>query len=98
MAKGSEKLYSTAEIMLATGVGRGTVTNRAKKLGFKRDGKGYTAEQAFQIVTLPLMSHRKSEESAMELRDTLNQMIEEKGVPMCIVQNKKGEWQMEYRK
>lgn len=98
MEKDSERLYTTAEIMLATGVGRGTVTNRAVKLGFKRDGQGYTAEQAFQIVTLPIISHRKSEEAAMELRERLNQMIKESGAPMCIVQNKNGEWQMEYRK
>ncbi len=98
METDKEKLYSTAEIMLATGVGRGTITNRALKLGYVRDGQGYTAEQVFQILTIPLQNHRRSEEAAMELRETLNQMIEDSGIPMCFVQNKNGEWKMEHRK
>lgn len=95
----SEKRYTPAEIVLATGISRYTVRNRAIKLGYETsDGTGYTAEQVMAMVTIPLQFHRKSEEAAMELRETLNKMIEENNVPMCIVQNKKGEWQMEYHK
>lgn len=93
--KGETK-YTTAEVMLATGVGRGTVTNRAKKLGFKRDGTGYTAEQVLEIIAMPLMVHRKSEEMAMELRGKLNDMFREKNIPMGVVANKKGEWKLEF--
>lgn len=91
----NEKLYTTAEIMLATGLQRGTITNRAFTLGFERNGKGYTAQQVLQIVTMPLQRHRKSEEAAIELRERLNKMIVENGIPMAIVQNRKGEWTME---
>lgn len=90
-----DKLYTTAEIMLATGLQRGTVTNRAHTLGFERNGQGYTAQQVLQIVTMPLQRHRKSEEAAIELRERLNRMIEDNGIPMAIVQNRKGEWTME---
>ena len=94
----SEKLYTTAEIMLATGLQRGTITNRAVRLGFKRNGTGYTAEQIFQIVTVPLQIHRKSEENALELRERLNEMIAENNIPMWIVQDRNGQWTMEVRK
>lgn len=92
-----EKLYTTAEIMLATGMGRGTITNRAKRLGMKRTGFGYTSEQVLRIVTQPMLSHRKSEAAAMELREKLNAMIEEAGYPMCIVSNKDGTWRIEQK-
>ena len=91
------KLYTTAEIMLATGLQRGTITNRVVRLGFKRNGTGYTAEQIFKIVTVPLQIHRKSEENAMELRERLNSMIAESNLPIGIVQNGSGEWTMEIR-
>lgn len=81
-----EKLYTTAEIMLATGLQRGTVTNRALKLGFERNGVGYTAMQVLQIITQPLEIHRRNEENAMELRERLNRMITEGELPMAIVQ------------
>ena len=55
-----EKLYTTAEIMLATGLQRGTIANRIFKPGYTRAGKGYTAEQVFRIITTPLQNHRKS--------------------------------------
>lgn len=93
-----EKLYTTAEVVLATGLQRGTITSRALRLGFKRNGTGYTAEQIFQIVTVPLQVHRKSEENAMELRDVLNGMIQENNIPMGIVQKKNGEWTLEMRR
>lgn len=92
-----EKLYTTAEIMLATGLQRGTITNRAVRLGFNRNGTGYTAEQIFQIVTVPLQVHRKSEENALELRERLNSMIADSNLPMGIVQNRDGQWTMEIR-
>lgn len=93
-----EKLYTTAEIMLATGLQRGTITNRAARLGFKRSGTGYTAEQIFKIVTVPLQIHRKSEENALELRERLNEMIAENNIPMGIVRNRDGQWALEVRK
>ena len=93
----SEKLYTTAEIMLATGLQRGTITNRAARLGFKRSGTGYTAEQIFKIVTVPLQIHRRSEENALELRERLNRMIAENNIPMGIVQDRNGQWTMEVR-
>ena len=92
------KLYTTAEIMLATGLPRGTVTTRAKRLGFKRNGTGYTAEQVFKIVTTPLQVHRKSEENALELREDLNRMIEENNIPMRIEKNWNDEWKIQYVK
>lgn len=93
-----DKLYTTAEIMLATGLPRGTVTNRAKRLGFKRNGTGYTSDQVFKIVTQPLQVHRKSEENAMELREDLNRMIEENNIPMRIEKNWNDEWKIQYVK
>lgn len=96
--EGTEKLYSTAEIMLATGLQRGTITNRAHQLGFERNGFGYTAEQVLKIITRPLESHRKSEEAAMELRTKLNEMIQERDIPMGITQLKSGEWITEYHR
>lgn len=98
MARDNEKLYSTAEIMMATGVGRGTVTSRAMRLGYKRDGRGYTVDQVLAIITAPLESHRKSEAAAMELREKLNERLEEENIPIAIVGNKKGEFELEYRK
>lgn len=91
------KLFTTAEIMLATGLGRGTITNRARKLGFERNGVGYTSVQVLKIVTQPLEIHRKSEENAMELRENLNQMFEENGLPMAIVRKKNGQANIEFR-
>ncbi len=93
-----ERLYTTAEIMLATGLQRGTVTNRAKRLGFERTGFGYTADQVLAIITQPLTSHRKSEAAAMELRERLNGMIRDAGYPMSIVSNKDGAWTIERHK
>ena len=93
----SEKLYTTAEIMLATGLQRGTITSRALRLGFKRNGTGYTADQIFRIVTVPLQIHRKSEENALELRERLNEMIAENNIPMGIVRNRDGQWALEVR-
>lgn len=90
-----ESLYTTAEITLATGLQRGTITNRAKRLGFERTGFGYTADQVLAIITQPLVSHRKSEAAAMELRERLNGMIREAGYPMSIVSRKDGEWTIE---
>lgn len=92
-----EKLYTTAEIMLATGLQRGTITNRAVRLGFKRNGTGYTSEQIFKIVTVPLQIHRKSEENALELRERLNEMIAENNIPMGIVRNRDGQWALEVK-
>ena len=90
------RLYTTAEIMLATGLGRGTITNRAKKLGFKRNGIGYTVEQIIAILSVPLQIHRKSEETAMQLRETLNERFAAENIPMAIVNSKNGEWSLEY--
>lgn len=91
-----ETLYTTAEIMLATGMGRGTITNRAMRLGFDRTGFGYTAEQVMKIILQPLESHRKSEQAACELRERLNTMIEEENIPVGIVE-KNGVWKTEFR-
>ena len=92
-----ETLYTTAEIMLATGMGRGTITNRAMRLGFDRTGLGYTADQVLKIIMAPLESHRKSEQAACELRERLNTMIAEENIPIGIVE-KNGTWVTEYRR
>lgn len=89
-------LYSTAEIMLATGLPRGTITNRAKKFGFDRTGMGYTAEQVLAIITMPMQIHRKSESMAVELRETLNEMLKQLDMPMAIVPKGDGEYMVEY--
>lgn len=81
----ADLLYTTAEIMLATGLPRGTVTSRALRLGFERNGIGYTADQVLKIITQPLEIHRKCEENALELRERLNTMIEDNNLPMAIV-------------
>ena len=91
-----EKLFSTAEIMLATGLGRGTITNRAKTLGFERTGFGYTESQIVKIISLPLESHRKSEQEALELRERLNKRIAEEGLPMAFVTKANGKTRLEY--
>ena len=64
-----EKLYTTAEIMLATGLERGTITNRAHRMGFERTGFGYTATQVLAIITQPLEMHRKKEPGETEQHD-----------------------------
>ena len=92
-----KKLYTTAEIVLATGLGRGTVTNRAKQLGFNRNGFGYTEDQVLAIVTLPMESHRKNEQNAIDLRARLNRRFEDEDIPMAIVAQKNGTFAMEYR-
>lgn len=91
-----EKLFSTAEIMLATGLGRGTITSRAKTLGFERTGFGYSEAQIIKIITLPLESHRRSEQEALELREKLNKRIAEEGIPMSIVTKANGKTKLEY--
>lgn len=89
LAEGSG-LYTTAEIMLATGLPRGTVTSRAKLLHYERNGLGYTADQVYEIITYPLQLHRKNEERAKNLRDRLNEMLKENGAGMEIVKDGKG--------
>lgn len=74
-----EQLYTTAEIMLATGLSRGTITSRAKYLGFKRTGFGYTREQIVMIINYPMEQHRKEAKIAEKLRDDLNRMLKEQG-------------------
>ena len=98
MPESAETLYTTAEIMLATGIGRGTITNRAKRLRFKRNGVGYTVDQIIAILTVPLQIHRKCEETAMQLRETLNERFAAENIPMAVVSNREGEWMLEYRK
>ena len=90
------KRYTTSEVVLATGLGRGTVTNRALKLGYKRDGQGYTLEQVLSIITLPLQIHRTSEQNAKELRERLNDRFAKDRIPMGVIANKKGEWSLEF--
>lgn len=89
LAEGSE-LYTTAEIMLATGLPRGTITSRAKLLHYDRNGIGYTAEQVYKIVTYLHELHRKNETQAMKLRNRLNDMLKENGVPIEIAEDGKG--------
>lgn len=91
-----DALYTTAEIMLATGLGRGTITNRALRLGYERNGKGYTVDQVIQIITVPLQIHRKSEAAAMELREKLNERFQKDDISMAIVRLD-GDWKLEYR-
>lgn len=96
MAKEKNALYTTAEIMLATGLGRGTITNRAKRMGIDRTGMGYTVEQIVAMITYPLQMHRKSEQAAEELRGILNERLENENIPMAIVSRKNGAWELEY--
>ena len=93
-----DRLYTSAEIVLATGVSRQTLRNRAKILGFNTSsGSGYTAAQVLAVITMPIQLHRKNEENAMELREKLNRMFEENGLPMAIVQKKNGQADIEFR-
>ena len=89
LAEGSD-IYTTAEIMLATGLPRGTITSRAKLLRYERNGIGYTADQVYRIVTYTLELHRKNEKKATKLRNRLNEMLEENGVPFGIAADEKG--------
>lgn len=92
-----EKIYTTAEIELATGLPRGTITSRAKRLGFERNGVGYTEDQIFKIITGPLELHRMCEEHAIELREAMRIRIEKEQLPMAIVRNRKTKgWAIEY--
>lgn len=93
-----EKLYTTAEITLATGLTRATITHRASRLGFDRTGLGYTAEQTLAIITHPLVLHRKDEENAIELRVRLNELIEKEGLPVMVVRRKDGTGSLQYKK
>ena len=89
LAEGSN-VYTTAEIMLATGLPRGTITGRAKLLHYESNGIGYTAEQVYKIVTYLHELHRKNEKQATKLRNRLNEMLKENGIPMGIVEDEKG--------
>lgn len=82
MPDGQNKLYGTAEIMIATGLGRGTITNRAKKLGFERNGKGYSFDQVMKMVTLG--TSRADKQKALELRGMLNNTFKEECWPLKI--------------
>ena len=75
-------LYTTAEIMMATGLGRGTITNRAKRLGFDRNGRGYTFEQVKQMTTCT--SHRADRQKASKLREMLNNTYADECWPLRI--------------
>lgn len=98
MVNEKAKLYTPAEITLATGVSRQTVRNRAKSLGYNTSGgAGYTVVQVLAIITTPIQLHRKSEENAIELREKLNELIEQEDIPMAIVGTKSGDWTLEYR-
>lgn len=90
------KLYTTAEIMLATGLPRGTITNRAKALGFDRTGMGYTADQVVAMIMRPMHLHRRDEKNADELRGVLNERLKEMGAPMQIVPRADGSYTMQY--
>ena len=96
MQEQSEKLFTTSEITLATGLPRGTITNRAKTLGFDRTGCGYTTAQVLAMVTMPMQIHRRSEERATELRESLNEMLAQLDLPMEIVQQPNGHYEVEY--
>lgn len=94
----TDKLYTTAEIVMATGLPRGTITTRAKRMGFERNATGYTEAQVLAMILQPLELHRKSEANALELRERLNQQFLDINVPMTIVENERGGWSIEYRK
>ena len=96
LAEGSD-IYTTAEIMLATGLPRGTITSRAKLLHYERNGIGYTADQVYRIVTYTLELHRKNEERAKKLRNRLNEMLKESGAGMEIVKRENGTFGMQQR-
>lgn len=97
MSEGNQKkLFTTAEITLATGLPRGTITNRARKLGFERTGQGYTSDQVLSMVMMPMILHRRDENRADELRNTLNEMLSELDMPMEIVEQPDGHYAIEY--
>lgn len=87
-----EDIYTTAEIEMATGLPRGTITTRAKLLGYERDGRGYTAQQVYGIVTYLHEIHRKSDIQATRLRDELNRMLADNNMPILIAVDENGEW------
>ena len=91
-----ETLFTTAEIILATGLPRGTITNRAKYLGFDRTGHGYTAAQVLAMVIMPMELHRRDERRATELRAMVNKMLKRLDLPMEIVQQEDGKVDIEY--
>lgn len=86
-------LYTTAEIMKATGVGRGIITGRAKRLGIPRTGQGYTEDQVMRILTMDVQKHRKSESVVTELREIINRRMKDAGIPMAIIKVS-GEWML----
>lgn len=87
-----EDIYTTAEIEMATGLPRGTITTRAKLLGYERDGRGYTAQQVYSIVTYLHELHRKSDVQATKLRKELNNMLTANNMPILIEVNDEGKW------
>lgn len=78
----SNELFTTAEIMFATGLTRGKITNRAKALGFDRTGRGYTLDQVMKIVTCG--QHRLDKDKAKVLRGMLNVRLDEENYPLAI--------------
>ena len=78
----NNELFTTAEILIATGLGRGTITNRAKKLGIPRTGRGYNFEQIMKMVTLG--SSRADKQKALDLRERLNNTFAEECWPLKI--------------
>lgn len=75
-------LYGITEIMIATGLSRATIANRAKRLGFERTGKGYTYSQVVKIVTVG--ASRADKQKAIELRGMLNNTFAEECWPLKI--------------
>jgi len=78
------ELFSTKEIEIATGLQRGTITNRAKLLGFERTGRGYTQDQVYEIVTY-CRQHSADRQKAKRLRSLLIDRLEDDGLPMSIL-------------
>lgn len=89
-----EPLYTTSEIMMVTGLGRGTITNRAVKYGFLRNGKGYTVEQIMTMLTEPKRHPRNSQKMANELREKLTREIVRRNLPMVFLEDAEGNWKL----
>ena len=89
----NDMLYTTAEIMKATGVGRGIITGRATRLCIPRTGQGYTEDQVLRILTMDVQKHRKSESIVTELREIINRRLKADDIPMAIIKVS-GEWML----
>lgn len=93
----SDERFTPTEIIMATGIGRGSISDRALRLGLSRDGKGYTLEEVYKIIAYVPNRRKAAQDKAERLRNRLTDMLKTDNSPVSIEKNEKGEWSVEIR-